>query len=170
MIRAATAAIVSLINSTRFERQVSPDPFLHFQRFILLWADQVHHSKEEGVLFPELARAGMKVDEGLAEHEQERELAEMMGAMARACQAGDWSRQAKMLDAAVGYCTLLAQHIDKEDLVLYPAARHLLSAETLASFPARFTAVDSTSPAQFEEAAEAVVRSAQTACRMHAPA
>lgn len=96
--------------------------------FLKLFADQCHHGKEEGVLFPALVKVGLSADEGplrvmLSEHERGRELL-------RAMETASFPRldPARFSAAVHGYIELLDNHIRKENTILFPVTQKLLSA------------------------------------------
>ena len=109
--------------------------------FFRLFADACHHGKEEDVLFPALAEAGMPADRGpiavmLREHEEGRALvARMADAYARTedgpahdprgREGGDPRRELER--AAREYIALLRGHILKEDGILFEMADMALS-------------------------------------------
>jgi hemerythrin-like domain-containing protein len=104
--------------------------------FIRLYADQYHHAQEEGKLFPAMERAGVARYGGpigvmLREHELGREFVSgMSGALDRMREdVDDTDARAAFCENARAYATLLTQHIDKEDNVLYPMAAARLSTE-----------------------------------------
>lgn len=87
--------------------------------FLRNFAHKCHHGKEETALFPAMAKAGVPVEQGpigvmLAEHEQGR-----------------------------GYAALLAQHIKKEDTILFPMADRVLSDATQQKLVAEFDRIES---------------------------
>lgn len=109
--------------------------------FVATYADRCHHGKEESLLFAELERAGLPGEHGptacmRAEHEQGRRLRQ---AMAAALDRGDGRALAT---AAGDYVLLLREHIDKEDHVLFPLARSVLSADAVARLRTGFASVE----------------------------
>jgi hemerythrin-like domain-containing protein len=85
------------------------------------FADANHHGKEERCLFPALAKAGVPSEDGpvavmLEEHDQGR-------ALLRTMESGEAAARAR---AARAYATLLREHIDKENGVLFPLAEAVL--------------------------------------------
>lgn len=89
------------------------------------FADHCHHGKEEGCLFPvlEAIQPGFgPLRVMLGEHVEGRAF---LGSMSEAVAKDDADGFA---DAARGYVTLLRRHIDKEDGILFPMARHMLTA------------------------------------------
>jgi hemerythrin-like domain-containing protein len=105
--------------------------FLQAADFIKGFADGCHHRKEEGVLFKALARNGMSEEAGpvavmLAEHELGRTYTRGMREAALKLQAGDESARAAVVRNALGYASLLRQHIMKEDRMLFPMAGRVI--------------------------------------------
>lgn len=102
------------------------------------FADQGHHAKEERLLFPAMARAGVPADGGgpigamLAEHEEGR-------ALVRVIAGSDGPRRAA---AVRRYVDLLRAHIDKENDVLFPLADSVLDAEAQRDLARRFATIE----------------------------
>jgi hemerythrin-like domain-containing protein len=98
----------------------------NFVGFLKEFADKCHHGKEEGLLFPALNRAGIPEKGGpvqvmLSEHEQGRRF---IGVMDRAIASGpDYKAFA---EASRNYSSLLRNHIQKENNVLFPMAEATL--------------------------------------------
>ncbi|HSN92059.1 MAG TPA: hemerythrin domain-containing protein [Anaeromyxobacteraceae bacterium] len=102
-----------------------------FVEFIREFADACHHGKEEDILFEAMVQAGFPREGGpiavmLHEHDVGRAFVRRLAALAD--QASPWSDQDRqaLAEAAHGYASLLRQHIQKEDQVLYPMARQRL--------------------------------------------
>lgn len=111
---------------------VRPGFFLDAAEFIKGFADGCHHRKEEGVLFPAMEAAGVPKEGGpigvmLAEHEEGRRLVRAMRAAAEKLETGDASAKATVVQNAKGYTSLLKQHIQKEDGVLFPLADRVVT-------------------------------------------
>lgn len=102
-----------------------------FMGFLQEFADQCHHGKEEGLLFPALtavgvAAPGVSVDDLLKEHEQGREkIRQMQASLQPTLDAAQFS------SAARGYADVLRSHIQKENDVLFPLAEKALSPQKL---------------------------------------
>jgi hemerythrin-like domain-containing protein len=99
--------------------------------FIRGFADGCHHAKEEHVLFPALEAAGIPREGGpigvmLNEHVMGRNFVKNMdGALGR-MGAGDSAAARLFVGNARGYAQLLANHIHKENNVLFVMAdQHL---------------------------------------------
>ena len=104
----------------------------NFIGFLREFADQCHHGKEEGILFPALIKAGMPEKGGpigvmLSEHDQGRNLIkDMEDAISRNL------NYAKFAEVAKEYANLLRAHIQKENHVLFPMAEQRLTPSQLA--------------------------------------
>jgi len=99
--------------------------------FFRHFADQCHHFKEEKVLFPALEEHGIPREGGpigmmLAEHEEGRgHVRSMIDAMERVAQ-GNGAASTTLMDHARAYVTLLREHIQKEDDILFRMADEVI--------------------------------------------
>jgi hemerythrin-like domain-containing protein len=98
-----------------------------FIGFLKEFADKCHHGKEEGLLFPAMVGAGVPDRDGpigvmLADHAQGRKL---IRDMEESISTG--VDRAKLAQAAGGYASLLRNHIQKENTVLFPMAERVLT-------------------------------------------
>jgi hemerythrin-like domain-containing protein len=122
-------AIVQQAKSTgRLDRQSATDAIEFFRNF----ADRCHHGKEEDHLFPALEAKGFPRDGGptgvmLHEHDQGRTYVRGMVENLEAASTGDFGALERFSDHANGYITLLRQHIDKEDNILFQLADRALN-------------------------------------------
>jgi hemerythrin-like domain-containing protein len=103
-----------------------PADLTAFVEFLRFFADQLHHAKEEDILFDAMRAAGFPergpIAVMLGHHEESRRLvAEMADAAER---AGRWSRddERAVAGAAHDYVNLLRGHIRAENEMLYPLA------------------------------------------------
>jgi len=126
----------AILSSLKILNQISADidkgstpgslDLTNFIGFLKEFADKCHHGKEEGMLFPALTKAGIPEKGGpigvmLSEHEQGRKhIREMDNAIAS---GPDYKAFA---EAARNYSTLLNNHIQKENNVLFPLAETTL--------------------------------------------
>jgi hemerythrin-like domain-containing protein len=115
--------------------------------FIQGFADGCHHRKEEGVLFPAMETAGVPRERGpigvmLAEHEQGRRWTRAMRAAADKMATGDTGARADVQKNAVGYVTLLRQHIQKENTILFPMADRVIQGAQQAEVAEAFERVE----------------------------
>lgn len=109
--------------------------------FFSVFTDGCHHQKEEKVLFPMLEARGVSKGGGptevmLAEHDRGRGL---LAGMKESARTGDWQG---FHDKTNEYVELMKGHIWKEDDVLYPAARKVLSADDRTSLAEGFERVE----------------------------
>ena len=98
--------------------------------FIRKFADGCHHAKEEGVLFPAMEAAGLPRDGGpigvmLAEHDQGRAAVKAMAEAVASFDASA-SAQSAFAEAANAYANLLANHIYKENNILFRMADNFI--------------------------------------------
>ena len=112
-------------------QMIPMDFFLKAADFIKNFADGCHHKKEEGILFVALAVNGMPQDAGpiamiLEEHEEGRRLAQAMREVAERVQGGDITALSQVIQNALEYVTLLCEHIQKEDNILFPMADNVI--------------------------------------------
>jgi len=89
--------------------------------FIKLFADKCHHGKEEGILFPAMEEFGIPKDNGpigqmLLEHTEGRKYVAQMN---DGIQNKEFDKN-KFAQAATNYISLLRNHINKENNVLFP--------------------------------------------------
>lgn len=93
--------------------------------FIRNYADKFHHAKEEDILFKAMCSDSVvlhcnPIDQMLHEHDLGRNFVKNL-------EAGlEEDDQEKILENARGYAWLLADHIFKEDNILYPMASDVL--------------------------------------------
>jgi hemerythrin-like domain-containing protein len=118
--------------------------------YIRGFADECHHAKEEGYLFPEMEKAGIAREHGpigvmLAEHACGRRfVGEMAGAVPGIRQKGDPQAAEAFAMAARGYGALLTQHIAKEDHILFPMADARLTPDQQSRLESAFAEVERT--------------------------
>ena len=120
----------------KMETKGKVDP-AHLERiveFFRVFADKCHHGKEEDLLFPEMEKAGIPKEEGpigvmLAEHTQGRAYVRAMGGAATRYMRGEPQGRTEFIENARNYITLLTQHIQKENNVLFPMGDRVLAKE-----------------------------------------
>ncbi len=104
--------------------------------FIRSYADRFHHAKEEEILFAYFDQTQEIIQAMLADHENARRLVRRL---MEAVEARDRDAIAAHLGA---YGRLLAAHIDKEDLILYPWMDRQLTTKQVGELFARFKDAD----------------------------
>lgn len=108
--------------------EVNPDHLDQMVRFIREFADRCHHAKEEDLLFPAMVEFGVPKEGGpiavmLTEHEEGRGYVSRMKEAVEKAKGGDSSLLPQFVKNARNYVSLLSQHIDKEDNILYEMAK-----------------------------------------------
>jgi hemerythrin-like domain-containing protein len=126
-ILSALGVLDAIVSQLATGTAVTAGHILEFMAFLSEFADKCHHGKEEGILFPELKRAAVPEEKGavalmLAEHAQGRALIKAMGKAAEG--APDYPR---FVGAAREYSSLLRNHIQQEERVLFPTAEKALT-------------------------------------------
>ncbi|MGD8319887.1 MAG: hemerythrin domain-containing protein [Gemmatimonadota bacterium] len=114
--------------------------------FIRLYADALHHGKEEDLLFPELESLGMPHDAGpiavmLQEHRQGRAYARAMADALEPARSGDHVARRQLVNAANGYVSLIRSHIMKEDNILFNMADQMIPEPACRSLCAAYDGV-----------------------------
>lgn len=108
--------------------------------FLRNFADKCHHGKEEGILFPELAKnaANQKlINDFLGEHKSGRDY--VRGIAESLPQYAPGNPDAIHIAVnAEGYIRLLTEHIGKENTELFPIADEVLSEELQAELFEKF--------------------------------
>lgn len=99
--------------------------------FLLQFGDKIHNSKEEKFLFPYMAEKGIPVEGGplgvmLMEHEAERQLLEKMLLTLPHFEALALEERIQFKEEAMEYLTIRAEHIWKENDILYPMGRQVI--------------------------------------------
>lgn len=142
--------------------------------FIRNYADRFHHAKEEDILFEALVANGIPRENSpvaamLMEHDRGRAYVKAMEEAALAAEGGDTTRTGELAENALAYLTMLREHIDKEDTILYPLAERVIPEGLRDGILAGYEAAETRTPADFEQKyreiveqyeAEAVARAA----------
>ena len=105
-------------------------------RFVELFRifDDLHHMKEEDMLFERMLHNGFPRDNGplavmLADHKTCRELVSTLAGLAEQAEAWTGENHLMLHETATEYTLLLKSHIAKEDNVLYPMSQRSLPPE-----------------------------------------
>lgn len=143
-------SIDALLEFTERMQQTAGDDrpgLARFVDFIATYADDAHHGKEEGVLFPAMVAAGFPARAGpvgmmLHEHDIGRAFTRVLRDLSRQAQPWTDSDRGRLAEAAHGYGGLLQSHIHKEDQILYPMAQARLPEAAMQAVDAGCAAVD----------------------------
>jgi hemerythrin-like domain-containing protein len=127
--------------------QVPLNIFDDVLEFLTIFVDGCHHVKEEEVLFPLLTKSGLPawvrpITGMLGEHQQARELIERFRQALDHLKAGDKTGQAPLIEVSREYATLMRQHMQKENTVLFMLADKLLNASTQQGVYDRFEDIE----------------------------
>lgn len=119
----------------------------HLLEFFTVFVDKCHHGKEEELLFPALEKVGVNRDNGpigvmLREHQLGRESVQKMKAAFSQFKTGSVSAAVDFTRNARDYISLLDQHIEKENNVLFPLAEKQLSEAKLAELLKGFEKIE----------------------------
>ncbi len=110
--------------------------------FIRNYADKLHHSKEEDILFKEFCKNEENlhcnpVEQMLYEHDLGR-------GFVKGIEEGIRGRDnKKVVENALSYCELLREHIYKEDNVLYPMSEEVINMKVWKDMLKKFEEIDS---------------------------
>ena len=102
--------------------------------YLTVYVDLCHNKKEENHLFPLIERRGIPRSGGplgvmLEEHEQSEALLAALVLIARAYAGGDRTVLGEFTAAFERYATLIKNHYWKENDILYPMARRVMTPE-----------------------------------------
>jgi len=122
--------------SSRLENKdhVKSEHLSQIVEFIQVFADKCHHGKEENLLFKSMVKASLPKEGGpiavmLPEHEMGRHFVRKMDEAASAVVQGNLSASSQYIQNARGYVSLLSQHIQKENNILFPMADRVIPQE-----------------------------------------
>lgn len=116
------------------EEQVDSEHLAQILEFIKVFADRCHHGKEEDLLYPAMEEVGIPREWGpigvmLMEHNMGRDYVRGMSEALAKHEAGEHRALSEFAKSARNYVALLAQHIPKEDNILYLMADMHISKE-----------------------------------------
>lgn len=100
--------------------------------FLLVFGDKIHNRKEEAFLFPLMATRGIPTEGGpigvmLQEHDAERRLLEGMLPRVAGLAGAAAEVRSKFKEEGLSYLAIRAEHIWKENDILYPMARRVMA-------------------------------------------
>ncbi len=125
---------------------VDPDFFLDAAEFVAGFADRCHHGKEEDILFVAMTARDMPQDRGpvavmLHEHEEGRAFTAGFRSAAEQMKAGDEAAAADVVQHVYDYVNLLREHINKENMILFPMADQIIPEDEMQSVSRDFQRV-----------------------------
>jgi hemerythrin-like domain-containing protein len=100
--------------------------------FIKNFADKCHHGKEEKILFEAMEKVGFAKQSGplgimIYEHNMGRDIVKKLANAIELYGTGNKDVKSNIIEYARKYITLLDQHINKENIILFPMADSHLS-------------------------------------------
>ncbi len=147
--------------------KVPPEVLAQLLDFIRTFADRFHHAKEEALLFPALEehgvpRVGGPIGVMLCEHETARQLVAELARAVEAYSQGEAQVIQSLIETTRHYLDLLSAHIHKEDNVLFPIAKGVLTVSALASLREGFAQVEAELGATQREKYEQIAAELET--------
>ncbi len=154
LIRRALNALEAFLRKVEEEQRVDQADLRRFVTFFRIFGDDVHQQKEEEVLLPALARAGLEWGHGpLAdarrEHRQERYFMRVLNQLAEQETDLDPEGVRRTVHELSSFLTSMRGHIAMEDEALFPLAQKL-DAASLENLNAALKAFDESLPASKE--------------------
>ncbi len=121
-------------NRLEKNEDIRPGFFIDVANFNKGFIENFHQKIEEGILFEAMVKYGLpKQDSSLTivilEHEQSRLYARRMRAAAERWQSGNKTARREIIRNALGYVSLLRQHLQDEDNKVYPKANKIIPNE-----------------------------------------
>ncbi len=125
----------------------NPVPFRRAVDFLLEFGDKIHNRKEEDFLFPRMQARGIPTEGGpigvmLHEHAMERELLATMNQQAASLASMSEDERQQFRQRGIEYLQVRAEHIWKENDVLYPMARRVFDETDTGELLAAFVELD----------------------------
>jgi len=141
----------NLAKTLRTGKAVEPAVLREAVAFMKEFADCCHHAKEEDLLFPAFVKHGVPdhgcpIDALLRDHKEGRRLVADLAAATDAYADGDSEAAERIATAIDGIAKLYPEHIWKEDEMVFPMARRLLSSEERARLFKQFEEVEARNP------------------------
>jgi len=162
VIEMAIGALEGMAGKAELDGKLSRPDAESLIDFIRTFADKCHHGKEEERLFPAMEANGFSAESGPTammrhEHEIGRAHVRAMAGAVKGASAGEVGGLHVFVEAALGYSSLLRNHIQKEDNILFPMAEQALSPAEMKRLTAEFGKVEELMGAGLHEKYHALV-------------
>ncbi|MDG5816234.1 hemerythrin domain-containing protein [Chitinispirillales bacterium ANBcel5] len=132
VIKRLIAVIPSITEKAILEQESDYQLYKEILTFIADYADGFHHAKEEKILFDYFDKDSDIITSFLKEHETGRSY------VRNAREALESADLATLRENLIGYATLLKEHIQKEDEILFPWMNRSLSDNQVGMLFSRF--------------------------------
>jgi hemerythrin-like domain-containing protein len=120
-----------ICNELESDSSLNKEHFDVILDFLKVFVDQCHHGKEEDLLFPVLVTAGVPKDGHIAmmleDHETGRNYVKAMSDAYAAYSGGEKASHEAVRHNALAYISLMRDHIEKENNILFVMAESFLS-------------------------------------------
>ena len=131
LIKAALNVLEKVVTKIRLNENTDTTDLKELVEFLIVFADKCHHGKEETYYFPALQKAGIPKEGGpvgvmLSEHNQGRNYIRQM----KESISGESTDKQAFAKAAMSYITLMRNHIDKENNILFMLGDQRIPEET----------------------------------------
>ena len=128
LIERSMAVLKSCVEQIELDEKVNIVQLGRSIDFLLNFGDKIHNKKEEDFLFPMMGKKGIPVEGGplgvmLMEHEAERNMLAKMSNALPGFAALSFEEKIQFKEEALEYLKVRAEHIWKENDVLYPMGR-----------------------------------------------
>ncbi len=115
--------------------------------FLLEFGDKIHNAKEEQFLFPRMGERGAPVEGGpigvmLQEHDLERKLLAKMQMALGSLKTASLEKKSAFVEEGMEYLTIRAEHIWKENDILFNMGRQILTEDDFAYLLEEFQNLD----------------------------
>jgi len=147
LIEAVVKSLGGLVAAIEQGQRIEVSALEGAVEFLRVYADKLHHGKEEALFFPKLVERGVPPGGcpigGLNhEHEKGRALVQALADQAPAYGQDRPGAKEAVLEALRGIVDLYQNHIWKEEAMVFPMADRILTATDQAELTEKFTEVD----------------------------
>jgi len=139
--------LIDVMEKVSLEAEPEASLFETIVHIIRNFADGLHHAKEEKLLFPLMAQKGFSNEQGpiavmLSDHDEGRAYVKGMSDHIESYRQGNKLALQQIISNMKGYCTLLRDHIAKENNVLFRMADNAISSDEQKMLLSQFTCID----------------------------
>lgn len=159
LIEDVLSSLQSCVRSAEAGEPLSRATLRDYAMFFKTFADQLHHGKEEELLFQRMIEGGFSRGEGplfvmLHEHDVGRSCVRTLADLGTGRGPLSPEDNQRALEAANTFISMLRAHIQKEDNVLYPMAEKLLRPDVHERLDNECRSFDQAQAALFKESVD----------------